>query len=159
MDYYTDIVFEVYDADPANVRSMFGGGRYDGLVGLFGVEPVPTAGFGMGDVTLQNFLQAHRLLPEQKTETDAIVILIGDVYDASQKVLKKLRASGLNLAVDSSGRKLDTQIRHAAKSGARYAVFIGDKELSAGQAKLRDLDNGKEKTLTIDKLPGALADR
>jgi histidyl-tRNA synthetase len=56
MDYYTGIVFEVFDTNPENNRSMFGGGRYDGLVAQFGVEPVPTAGFGMGDVTLQNFL-------------------------------------------------------------------------------------------------------
>ena len=47
--------FEVFDKDPENSRSLFGGGRYDGLVGEFGVEPVPTVGFGMGDVTFQNF--------------------------------------------------------------------------------------------------------
>jgi histidyl-tRNA synthetase len=47
-DYYTDIVFEVFDLDPKNNRSMFGGGRYDGLVGIFGVDPIPTIGFGMG---------------------------------------------------------------------------------------------------------------
>src|SRR3546814_4334581 len=58
-DYYTDIVFEVFDKDPENNRSMFGGGRYDGLVGEFGVESVPTVGFGMGDATFQNFLEAQ----------------------------------------------------------------------------------------------------
>lgn len=52
-DYYTGIVFEVMDTDPANNRAMLGGGRYDGLVAQFGVEPVPTVGFGMGDVALQ----------------------------------------------------------------------------------------------------------
>ena len=63
-DYYTGIVFEIYDTNPENNRSMFGGGRYDGLVGLFGVEPVPTIGFGMGDVTMHNFLDLHGLMPE-----------------------------------------------------------------------------------------------
>jgi histidyl-tRNA synthetase len=47
-DYYTDIVFECFDEHPENNRSMFGGGRYDGLVGMFGVEPVPTVGFAHG---------------------------------------------------------------------------------------------------------------
>jgi histidyl-tRNA synthetase len=60
-DYYTDVVFEIFDKHPENNRSMLGGGRYDGLVGLFGVEPVPTIGFGFGDVTLQNFLELHKL--------------------------------------------------------------------------------------------------
>jgi histidyl-tRNA synthetase len=92
-DYYTDVVFEVVDTDPENNRSMFGGGRYDGLVGLFGVEPVPTVGFGMGDVTLQNFLESHNLLPAQRPETDAYVVLIGDnTYEKAQHVLTELRA-------------------------------------------------------------------
>src|SRR6185295_11165665 len=62
-DYYTGIVFEVFDTNPENNRSMLGGGRYDGLIGLFGVEPVPTAGFAMGDVTLANFLSENKLVP------------------------------------------------------------------------------------------------
>ena len=148
MEYYTDIVFEVFDNNPANVRSMFGGGRYDGLVGLFGVEPVPTAGFGMGDVTLENFLRENKLLPDMEAETDAVIILIGDVYEAAQKAISDIRAKGANVAVDASGRKLDAKIRHAVKSGARYAIFAGEKELSVGKLKLRDLKKGEDKLLT-----------
>jgi histidyl-tRNA synthetase len=62
-DYYTDIVFEVFDTNPENNRSLFGGGRYDNLLELFGVEPVPTVGFGMGDITFQDFLETHKLGP------------------------------------------------------------------------------------------------
>ena len=83
-DYYTDIVFEVFDTHPDNNRSMLGGGRYDGLVGLFGV-PVPTVGFGWGDVTLANFLELHRLTPDLRAETDVYVALIGDVAQEAQK--------------------------------------------------------------------------
>lgn len=156
MDYYTDIVFEVFDADPKNTRSMFGGGRYDGLVGLFGVEPVPTVGFGMGDVTLQNFLEAHKLLPKLPPEHDAVVILIGDVYTPVQKILSQLRDKGVNLAVDSSGRKLDAQIKSAVKAGARYALFIGSEELAKSKFKLRDLQKGEEKSLSLDQLASTL---
>ncbi len=60
-DYYTDVVFEVFDTHPDNRRSLFGGGRYDNLLELFGVEPVPTVGFGMGDVTIRDFLETHNL--------------------------------------------------------------------------------------------------
>lgn len=157
MDYYTDIVFEVFDTNPENTRSMFGGGRYDGLVGLFGVEPVATVGFGMGDVTLQNFLNLHNLIPKLKPEVDAVVILIGNVYLKSQKVLSKIRSKGVALAVDSTGRKLDAQIKSAVKSGARYALFIGDDELSKNIFKLRDLQKGEESELTIDELASVLS--
>jgi histidyl-tRNA synthetase len=103
-DYYTNIVFEVFDTHPDNNRSMFGGGRYDGLVGAFGVDPVPTVGFGMGDVTLQNFLESHNLLPKIHPETDAVVILIGDVYAKAQPALKSMRAEGARIAVDATER-------------------------------------------------------
>jgi histidyl-tRNA synthetase len=155
-DYYDDIVFEVFDTDPENNRSMFGGGRYNGLVGLFGAEPVPTIGFGMGDVTLRNFLEAHDLLPKLKNETDAVAVLIGNVYVQSQPPLKQLRKDGINIAVDSSGRKLDAQIKNAVKSGVRYALFIGEKELERGTYKLRDLEKGEEKELSLDQLASTL---
>ncbi|HEU5004648.1 MAG TPA: histidine--tRNA ligase [Candidatus Saccharimonadales bacterium] len=158
-DYYTDIVFEVFDTNPENNRSMFGGGRYDGLVALFGVEPVPTVGFGMGDVTLRNFLESHDLLPKLSPETDAIAILIGDVYNSAQKVLSELRSKGVNIAVDSSGRKLDMQLKHAIKSGTRYALFIGEAELSSGQFKLRDLEKGREQQLPLDQVAETLGVR
>lgn len=159
MDYYTDIVFEVFDADPENIRSMFGGGRYDGLVALFGVEPVPTVGFGMGDVTLANFLEGHKLLPELAVETDATVILIGDVYGSVQKILDDLRKQGLRLAVDSSGRKLDAQIKSAVKSRVRYVIFLGEEEIKSKKFKLRDLEKGEEKELSTEQLASALAAR
>ncbi len=60
-DYYTGMVFEVFDTHTENRRSLFGGGRYDNLLEMFGVEPVPTVGFGMGDVTIRDFLETHKL--------------------------------------------------------------------------------------------------
>ena len=60
-DYYTGIVFEVFDTHKDNNRSLFGGGRYDNLLEMFGVEPVPTVGFAMGDITLRDFLETHNL--------------------------------------------------------------------------------------------------
>ncbi|HEX5395165.1 MAG TPA: histidine--tRNA ligase [Candidatus Saccharimonadales bacterium] len=158
-DYYTDIVFEVYDNHPENNRSMFGGGRYDGLVGAFGVEPVPTVGFGMGDVTLQMFLEGHKLMPRFEPETDANVVLIGDIYEAAQPVLADLRDEGLRLAVDSTGRKLDAQVRSAAKSGVPFVIFLGEHELASRRFKLKDLRSGEEKELSLERLVSTLAAR
>lgn len=158
-DYYTDIVFEVFDNNPENNRSMFGGGRYDALVGAFGAEPIPTAGFGMGDVTLQLFLEGHKLMPKFEPETDATVILIGNVYEAAQKILATLREEGLRLAVDSTGRKIDTQIKSAAKSDVPYVIFIGEHEIASQRFKLKNLHSGEEKELSMERLVSTLASR
>jgi histidyl-tRNA synthetase len=156
MDYYNGIVFEVFDTNQENLRSMFGGGRYDGLVELFGVEPVPTVGFGMGDVTLQNFLVSHNLLPQLQPEAHAVAILVGDTYGPAQIILDNLRANGIKIAVDATERKIDSQIRHAAKSGVNYAIFIGSEEISSRHLKLRNLVTGEEKSLDIDQIVNTL---
>lgn len=61
--YYTGVVFELFDTSPENPRALCGGGRYDNLLELFDVEPVPAIGFGMGDVTIKDFLETHKLGP------------------------------------------------------------------------------------------------
>ena len=143
-DYYTGIVFEVFDKNPDNNRSMLGGGRYDGLVGLFGVPPVPTVGFGWGDVTLANFLQGHNLLPDLRPETDVYVVLVGDVQVRAQKFINALRYKGINVAVDLSGRKLGDQFKTADKKGIKYVLAIGEDEIKTEQFKLKNLKTGDE---------------
>jgi histidyl-tRNA synthetase len=159
LDYYTDIVFEVFDNHKENNRSMFGGGRYDGLVSLFGVEPLPTVGFGMGDVTLQRFLDLHGLLPNLKPETDAVVILIGDVFKAASEMVAELRGLGARLAVDSSGRKLDVQLRSAVKSGVPFVIFLGSEEIAGSNFKLRNLKSGEEMVLATRQAADTLNSR
>lgn len=148
-DYYTDIVFEVFDKHPDNNRSMLGGGRYDGLVGLFGVDPVPTVGFGWGDVTLANFLELHRLMPDLGPETDLYVALAGEVADKAQKSIVELRSSGLDVAVDISGRKLASQLKAADKKDIKHVLIIGEDELNKGEYTFRDLSTGKEQKLSL----------
>ncbi len=148
-DYYTDIVFEVFDQHPDNNRSMLGGGRYDGLVGLFGVQPVPTVGFGWGDVTLANFLELHHLMPDLQPETDASVVLVGEVAEAAQKPIAELRQQGINLAVDLSGRKLGDQLKSADKKGISFALIIGEDEIKTGKYKLKNMKTGDEQTLAL----------
>lgn len=157
-DYYTGIVFEAYDKDPDNSRSMMGGGRYDALVGLFGVEPVPTVGFGWGDVTLANFLSVHSLIPDLRPEADLYVVLAGIDYDAAYKPIETLRGKGLRVAVDLSGRKLGAQLSSADKKKITKVLIIGEEELSSGQYKLKDLESGHEKSFSLDELVGELKD-
>lgn len=157
-DYYTDIVFEVFDTHPENNRSMFGGGRYNGLVAQFGVEPLPTVGFGMGDATLYNFLLLHDLMPALSTETDIYIVLIGDVVAGAQKPIGSLRESGVRVAVDISGRKPDKQIKTAVKKAIKYALFIGEQELASGQFKLKNLRTGSEESHSLERIISLVKD-
>ena len=157
-DYYTDVVFEVFDTNPQNNRSMFGGGRYDGLVGLFGVEPVHTVGFGMGDITFSNFLESNDLLPALQAETELYIVLIGEAYSKAQSVIAELRSEGVNVAVDMSGRKLDKQIRTAEKKGITYVLFVGDTELESSHFKLKNLKTSDEQTLSLARVVSKIKD-
>ncbi len=157
-DYYTDIVFEVFDNHPDNNRSMFGGGRYDGLVAQFGVDPIPTIGFATGDITLLNFLTVHDLMPQQRPETDIYIVLIGDIYDKIQPVLRAFRDMDVNLAVDMSGRKAEQQIKTAAKKGIHYVLFIGEHELESEQFMLKNIQNGKEERHGAERIVSIVKD-
>lgn len=157
-DYYDDIVFEVFDTHPENNRSMFGGGRYDGLVGLFGVEPVPTAGFGMGDVTLANFLELHGLVPMLPQTTELAIVLIGDVYEKSLPLINMLRREGLAIAVDATDRKIDKKLKNLSKQGIRYALFIGENELAEEQYPLKDLATGTEEKHSAERTVALIKD-
>jgi histidyl-tRNA synthetase len=159
LDYYTDFVFEVFDTDPENNRSMFGGGRYDGLVGMFGVEPVPTIGFAMSDVVLMEFLTGHGLLPKPAVETEIYAILIGDVYDRALQVVAELREMGVRVAMDFPGRKAEKQLRSAIKKDVPYVLFIGEQELESEQFKLKKLDTQVEEAHSIHRIVSIVKDR
>ena len=157
-DYYTGMIFEGFDTDPENSRSIFGGGRYNGLVGSFGVEPIPTVGFAMGDVTLESFLRGHKLLPALPTETDIYVVFAGDVQEQAEKTIAELREGGINVAVDLSGRKLDKQLATAAKKGIRYALIIGEAELADQHFTLKNLETGHEEKHGIPRIVSIIDD-
>ncbi|MCB1321599.1 MAG: histidine--tRNA ligase, partial [Leptospiraceae bacterium] len=96
-DYYTGFIFEIYDLHPENNRALFGGGRYDRLVGLFGKEDIPAVGFGMGDVTLENFIRTHNLVPAalQASEGVYLTLMSDELKDATLQLAMELRAAGI----------------------------------------------------------------
>lgn len=151
-DYYTDIVFEVFDTNPENNRAMYGGGRYDGLVGLFGVDPVPTVGFGMGDVVIHDFLVTHKLLPKLPTDIDAVIVLVGDTYSGAQPFISLLRDEGANIAVDSTDAKMDKKLKMAYKAGYQYAIFVGEQELADGLYSIKNLKTGKDEKHSPERI-------
>ncbi len=147
LDYYTGIVFEVFDNHPDNRRAMFGGGRYDGLVGLFGVDPVPTVGMAQGATTMEDFLTSHKLLPKLPSTTELYIVVLGDALKGAQELAKKLRAEGVKVEVDITSRKIDKQIKTAVKKRIPYLLFVGQKELDEAFYTLKDVN--KEMAIAI----------
>lgn len=158
LDYYTDIVFEVFDTNPENSRSLFGGGRYDGLVGLFGVEPLSAVGFAPGATTMQDFLETHKLLPKLTTKTEVYMVVLGDALKGAQRLAGRLRSEEVNVEVDITGRKLDKQIKTAVKKGIPYLLFVGQKELDEEMYTLKDLSAEKEHKVAFSRLVTTIKD-
>ena len=149
----------MFDQNPDNNRSMFGGGRYDGLVGMFGVEGLPVVGFGMGDIVLMEFLNGHGLLPELKAATEVVVIPIGDVMPAAQKVAAELREMGVKTSLDITGRKTEKQLKAAIKLDVPYVLFVGQQEMENEQYKLKNLLTSTEETHSIQRIVSIVKDK
>ncbi len=156
-DYYTSTVFEVFDLHPDNRRSLFGGGRYDNLVGLYSSHRIPGFGFGMGDVTLFDFLGTHGLLPEPRTEVDVVVIPTEtDLFDAARMVARLIRGAGLRTFTPLDPRKLGKEIQRADKTGARVIVIVGPEDWSAGYVTVRNLATGVQQRAATNAIPSAV---
>jgi histidyl-tRNA synthetase len=150
MDYYTGTVFEIYDVSPENRRALFGGGRYDDLLGLFVKNSVSGVGFGMGDVGLQNFLEVHGLLPRFDAYIDAFVSLPkAEFRGHAEQVARALREHGLRVITPLEAGGFGVQLKQATKHGARFAVLFGDSELAEGKVLLKDLLSGEQVTVAI----------
>ncbi|MFA6227120.1 MAG: histidine--tRNA ligase [Candidatus Paceibacterota bacterium] len=144
-DYYTGIIFEVFSTSQENRRAIFGGGRYDDLLDIFGKEKVPAVGFGMGDVVIRDVLETFKLLPEIKAVADLYICTFNDdSIGYAQDLAQKLRNSGLKVSVDYSNKKVGDQIKYADKNKIPYIVCIGDEEVKTGKLKLKELKTGNE---------------
>jgi histidyl-tRNA synthetase len=147
LDYYTGTVFEVFDTHPDNNRSLFGGGRYDGLVGLFGAEPISAVGMAPGNTMIENFLAVRGLIPEQKSLTKLYIVVIDDAVDTANAVAGELRAAGINTEVDITTRKIDKKIKSATKKNIEHVLFVGSKDTDS--FSLKNLLREDEQKLSV----------
>jgi histidyl-tRNA synthetase len=159
LDYYTGTVFEFFDTHPENKRSLFGGGRYDGLVGLFGAEPVSAVGFAPGLSTMELFLEAHNLVPKLVSTTDIYIVVIGDALKGAMKLAKDLRAEDINVEVDYTNRKLDKQLKTAVKKDIPYLLFVGEDELTHEVYPLKNVAKGEEQKLSFERIVATVRDK
>ena len=153
-DYYTGIVFEIFDTDPANTRAMFGGGRYDKLVTMFGGDPIPAVGFGMGDVTLTDFLNTHELLVSINTKPQLYIGTpsFGDIPGAKE-FAQTLRAQGARVFVNITEKSLGDQIKDAVKREIPLFLAYGENEVRKDLVRLKILATSEEIGMASNELP------
>jgi len=152
-DYYTGMVFEVFDTDENNRRSLFGGGRYDNLLSLFGGESIPAVGFGMGDVTARDFLETHNLLPTYTPSTELMICIVEpEATSHAVQLAQGLRREDVTTAVNFSGKRIGDQIRNADKMKVPFIIAVGAKERDSGRYTVKNLSTGVEITLPADRI-------
>ncbi len=152
-DYYTGTVFEVFDTNPVNPRSIFGGGRYDDLVGIFGVEKVPGIGFGVGDVTTRDFLETNGLLPAYRPPTHLAICPFDETFvPAANDLAEYLRNQNVHVAVDLTGRKVSAQVKSADKQAIPFVLVIGEREVKEQAYELKHLPTSQTTTVGKEQL-------
>jgi histidyl-tRNA synthetase len=154
LDYYTRTAFEfVIAGREGQQQAIGGGGRYDGLAALLGGRATPGIGFGVG---LDRTVLALEEQGVASPESGPLVAVLGTGEDHADRlrVAATLREAGLAVRPDGSTRKLGKQLEAAAKTGARWAVIVGD-ELAEGRIGLKDLESGEQESVPV----GGVAER
>jgi len=152
-DYYDGLVFEVFDNHPDNKRSLFGGGRYNGLADIFGSQNIPAVGFAPGDVTTKLFLQQHQLFPSTTTPPAVFLPIIEkDLLSSTLQLASELRNSGLPVITTTEVTPLTKALQQANKQGSEIIIILGQREFDQQQVTLKNLKTGQQQTFPVDQL-------
>ena len=149
LDYYTKTVFEIISGD----FTVCGGGRYDGLVEELGGKSTPAVGFGLGIERLLLRLEENGV---EIPKPDAVKLYIAPMGEgaisAAQKLAYDLRKAGVSVDTDHLGRGLRASMKYADKLGAKNTIVLGDNEIEAGIAKVKNMASGEETEVSLDAI-------
>jgi histidyl-tRNA synthetase len=150
-DYYDGMVFEVFDNHPDNQRSLFGGGRYNGLASLFGKDSFPGVGCAPGDETTKLFLEAWELLGELdlKSEVYYLPIIDKNLEDDSQELARKLRQEGKNVQIGLEEERIGNALSYADSKEIPFVILFGEDEKSKGIYQLKDMNSGEQTEIKL----------
>ncbi|MCW3148562.1 histidine--tRNA ligase [Stutzerimonas stutzeri] len=162
LDYYGRTVFEWVTDKLGAQGTVCAGGRYDGLVSQFGGKPTPGVGFAMGVERLVLLLETLGLVPDALNRpAHAFICAFGEAAElAALALAERLRDSlpGLRLLVNAGGGSFKSQFKKADKSGARYALILGEDELAGRVVGCKPLrDDSEQQSIAWDALPERLA--
>ena len=151
LDYYTGTVFEFIAEGIGAQSTVCGGGRYDGLVSSLGGPELPGVGFAMG---LTRIILAMRELGLDNISAPAPRLYIASLGASAMikglEITERLRREGIFAECDAVGRSLKAQMKYANKIGAEYTLIIGDSEVEAGRAQLRNMQTGEQSEVALD---------
>ena len=164
LDYYTGTTFEFVHNGLGAQSGIGGGGRYDGLMELLGGSKLSGIGFGLGIDRILLALEAEaksgQLLPGELKYIDLYVIALGD--EARSKcftLVDSLRREGFVVEQNFGDRSLKGAMKAADKSGARFAIVLGDSELQSGSVELKQMSNGEQTSVRLTSLAKTLAEK
>ena len=151
LDYYTRTTFEFITGNLGAQAAVGAGGRYDGLIEQLGGPKVPGIGFALGVERLVLLLQKLET-EKQPSVTELFVAGIGEQPSRYAFTLTHaLRAAGMRVAMDLEGRSLKSQMKQAGKLGAAHVLIIGDDELAAGKAALRNMATQQQQEIVLEE--------
>nr|WP_279577280.1 histidine--tRNA ligase [Pseudomonas sp. LA21] len=162
LDYYCRTAFEWVTEKLGSQGTVCGGGRYDGLVSQFGGKPTPGVGFAMGVERLVLLLETLGLVPEELSRpADLYLCAFGEAAElAGLSLAERLRDAipGVRLLVNAGGGSFKSQFKKADKSGAQFAMILGDDELANRVVGFKPLrGEGEQQNIAWDALPEHLA--
>lgn len=152
LDYYTGNVFEQFDLNPENTRAMYGGGRYDDLVKLFTGDNLTGIGFGMGDVTLLNFLESWKLVPQLSNTIDYLVTVWPQpgFFGVSTNIASLIRELGYSTQVWlEETTALEKQLKYGVKANVANIILIGPNEIENNTVTIKELASSQQKTIPL----------
>jgi histidyl-tRNA synthetase len=150
--YYTGPVWEVHDRK-GEFRAIFGGGRYDRLLGELGAKAMPACGFGCGDVVLGLLLEERGLRPQAGRPAEYFVASAdGENWADVLRVVRLLRDRNLSTQFDLKGGNLKRQMKKAADAGARYVLIVGKDLAQAGRLTVRNMESGVQREVSLEDL-------
>jgi histidyl-tRNA synthetase len=155
LDYYSRTVFEWITTDLGSQDAVCSGGRYDGLVAQLGGEPAPAIGWALGEERIVELMRLQGLVGNEG-RPDIYLVLAGAAADAvGLGLAERLRDAGRGLRVETNcgGGSFKSQLKRADKSGARYAVIVGDDEVAKRVAAVKSLrGEGEQREIAFDDL-------
>ena len=153
-DYYTRTVFEIQPASGGSQSALGGGGRYDRLIEELGGKPIPAVGFGLGIDRIILQLKDQKIDVPPIAKPQVFIAYLGDTArEEAFKLTDSLRCLGIGVIQAIGDRSLKAQLRQANTLGALKAVIIGDEELKAGTAILRNMTTASQETVPLAQLP------
>lgn len=153
LDYYTKTAFEIQYAPLGAQSAVAGGGRYDGLIKEIGGEDTPAVGFAAGLERILLALELQGLLPAQDKKIAAFIVASGAAAETyAFKLLTDLRRKNISVAMDFGKKSMKAQMKSAAKSGARFALIVGDDEISNETVTVKNLETSAQENVPVTEV-------